>query len=475
MAKKGPTKLDDLLPQVMADIPAGTTEQGARSTTALGDPACPICGGLGFYRKDVPVGHPEFGRALPCRCVEPILQETRKKEMNALGSMEALGEMTFERFHPEGIGLPPERQQTLSAAYTAAFRFAEGPHGWLLLSGGFGVGKTHLAAAIGNMAMENKHVVIFIMVPDLLDHLRSSYSPESAETYDELFERLKDIPLLILDDMGAESSTAWAQEKLFQLLSHRHLRRLPTVITTNKPINAFEPRIRSRLMDHDLIDHYQILATDYRGGGYVDYLVELSELDLHAHQTFESFEVPRSGRQRNDIEACRKLAWNYADAPEGWLIFYGEPGAGKTHLAAAIANHIRQAQPQVLFISLPKLLDHLRAAFSPRSILPYDVRFEQVKQAPLLVLDDLHGKVSSPWAAEKLFQLVDYRYLTRKPTVFTLGEKGKDLQKLTAEDPRLVSRLKDESIALMCYMVRTSSNMRGRQTRFKGEEGEMEF
>jgi DNA replication protein DnaC len=443
----------------MSPPPSSSNETGGP-----GDPVCPVCGGKGFYYKEVEVGHPDFGRAFVCACARPRLEQMRRRQMNALGTAVMLEEMTFERFRPDGVGLTPERQRTLRAAYEAALAFARYPHGWLLLSGGFGVGKTHLAAAIAHEVTARGEEALFVFVPDLLDHLRASYAPTSPEPYDEVFERLKQAPLLILDDLGAESPTPWAQEKLFQLLNHRYLRRLPTVITTNRPIEAIEPRLRSRLMDVELVVHMRILAADYRGGGYVDHLSELNELDLHADQTFETFHIPGTGREelRQNLLTVRNAALEYAERPEGWIAFLGKPGVGKTHLAAAIANHVRQTQPQILFVSTARLLDHLRAAFTPGSTLSFDVRFEQIRQAPLLVLDDLRGQASSSWAEEKLFQLIDYRYLTRRPTVFTISTADREMKELVNTDPRIAARLQDESLCLLCFL-KGSGRTRGRR------------
>ncbi len=443
---------------------SSSTNEPERAQTGLGDPNCPICHGYGFYVKDVPLGHPDFGKAVICDCARPKIQAKRKRQMNALGSMELLTRMTFESFHPEGIGLTAERRKTVRAAFEAARRFAETQRGWLLFSGGYGVGKTHLAAAIGNEVIRRGGEALFILAPDLLDHLRATFAPNSPETYDELFDRLKNTPLLILDDLGAESATPWAQEKLFQLLNHRYLRRLPTVITTNRPLSALEARIRSRLMDVDLVEHHRILAADYRGGGYIDHLVELSELDLHEFQTFENFVIPGTGRQDiiSNLTNARNAAWQFAEAPQGWLTFIGKSGVGKTHLAAAIANHVRRAQPEVLFISMPRLMDFLRAAMAPNASLSLMVRFEQIKEAPLLILDDLSPRMSSVWAAEKLFQLIDYRYLTRKPTVFTITTADKDLKELQNSAPRIFTRLGDDSLSQI-YLIKASGRPRGQR------------
>jgi DNA replication protein DnaC len=102
------------------------------------------------------------------------------------------------------------------------------------------------------------------VVPDLLDHLRSSFSPESKVTYDELFEKVKTSPLLILDDLGTESSTPWAQEKLYQILNYRYNSRLATVITVAGFLEGIEGRLASRLQDPKLSNVIPISAPDYR-------------------------------------------------------------------------------------------------------------------------------------------------------------------------------------------------------------------
>ena len=115
--------------------------------------------------------------------------------------------------------------------------------------GGYGCGKTHLAAAIANAVVQRGITPLFVTVPDLLDHLRATYAPYLSGGYSDRFEQVRTTPLLILDDLGTENTTSWALEKLFQLLNYRYLMRLPTVITTNQELEHLDPRLRSRLAD----------------------------------------------------------------------------------------------------------------------------------------------------------------------------------------------------------------------------------
>ena len=175
--------------------------------------------------------------------------------------------MTFGAFDSAGNAADQEDQFSLQHALTAAKTFVRYPDGWLLLAGPHGCGKTHLSAAIIGERIRAGEVAFFAFVPDLLDHLRSTFSPNSSIEYDHLFEQVKSIPLLVLDDLGAESGTPWAQEKLYQLIVHRHNRRLPTVINTYLPMEELEhahPRVASRLKDTALVNWIPISAPDFR-------------------------------------------------------------------------------------------------------------------------------------------------------------------------------------------------------------------
>jgi DNA replication protein DnaC len=154
----------------------------------------------------------------------------------------------------------------LDDALRAAMQFAEKPEGWLVLTGPYGSGKTHLAAAIANHRAGEGFPVMFVVVPDLLDHLRATFSPDSTTRYDQRFEEVRTVPLLVLDDLGTQATTPWVREKLYQLLNHRYNAALPTVITTADRLDQIDERLRTRMLDQRLCDLRHITAPAFRGG-----------------------------------------------------------------------------------------------------------------------------------------------------------------------------------------------------------------
>ena len=135
--------------------------------------------------------------------------------------------------------------------------------------------------------------------------------------YDEFFDRVRNTPLLILDDLGAQTSTPWAKEKLDQLLNYRFNSQLATVIVAIVPIDQLEARTHTRLADPNLCQVYQIddeeALSEYCWG---------PEFALQQTMTFESFDWRRinlPAEQRQNLEEAFKLALRFAQSPEGWM------------------------------------------------------------------------------------------------------------------------------------------------------------
>jgi DNA replication protein DnaC len=390
----------------------------------------------------LPTGKPDFSRVIPCRCTQEVRDKERKTHLLRYSNLGALARFTFDNLLPQGKSGDPKNQELFSRACEAAQAFAREPKGWLILAGPSSSGKTHLAAAIANESIRQARPALFISTPDLLDRLRSAYRPTSEIPYDEFFDQVRSAPLLILDDLGAQAATPWAKEKLDQLLNYRFNNELPTVIATIAPIEELDDRIRSRLTNPELSRIYVLEEREA--------LSEYSwdpQFELEKAMTFTSFKrrPNLSAEQQQNLEAALNLALRFAKLPEGWLVLMGGTGSGKTHLAAAIVNHHYQARKPALFVVVPDFLDHLRSAFNPESKVSYDRLFEKVKTAPMLVLDDFGEQTTTPWAREKLYQVINYRYNARLATVITTRYSLEEI--LEQAEVAISSRLVDHKIS----------------------------
>jgi len=414
----------------------------AEPAEAVEEGVCPLCRGAGFVRRDVALDHPDFGRAYPCRCVLDEREDERLTRLLRYSNLGPLSRLTFENLMARGRSTDPRNQERFAQAAAAAREFAREPGGWLVFWGPSGCGKTHLAAAIANGAIEMGQPTLFVVVPDLLDHLRAAYSAGSELPYDELFEQVRSVPLVVLDDLGAHSATPWAQEKLFQLINHRYNHRLPTVFTSSRPVEELDERLRTRLTDAGLSRVFQLeCGAGARTGAFGGLALPL----IH-NMTFDSFSLKSLSQETaSNLRQAFAVARDYAErSPDRWLVLLGRTGCGKTHLAAAIGHRLEAKGMAVEFCVVPDLLEMLRSAFgADTGAGRFDQVFEAVRTAPFLILDDLGVHSATPWAQEKLFQILNYRYNARLGTVLTLGCSLEELP-----EP-WVSRMYDAEVSMI--------------------------
>jgi DNA replication protein DnaC len=404
------------------------------------------------------MGDPRFGRLEACICRAADIAEGARTHLFEMSRLDRLSHLTFDNFEAQGNKkaeklMTPQDKNSLQSARERGEDFAQNQKGWLLIEGGYGCGKTHLAAAIANFAVSNGTPTLFITVPDLLDTLRFAYSdPET--TFEARFEEVRNCDLLILDDFGTQNATGWAQEKLFQIMNYRYINKLPTVITTNLMLDEIESRIRSRLQDEEFVQHLRITAPDYRRPTETSNpgisMLSLPEMKAMTFKLFETREdevgkeavtttttekQDRFGNKVKDKEITRvkvtqedikslgkafRAAVDFAEEPEGWLVLLGGSFCGKTHLAAAIGNYRIELGGQATLVEVADLLDYMRQTFRPTSDVSFDRRFNEIKTTPLLILDDLkESGTSSVWAEDKLYQVLNHRYYAHLPTVIT--------------------------------------------------------
>jgi len=430
----------------------------------------------------VPLGHEKFGKVESCVCRAKDVAQSARARLFAMSNLEQLSHLTFENFQPEGNEkakfMTPQDKESLRLAFEASQDFARNLKGWLLLEGKYGSGKTHLAAAIANLAVSHGVPTLFITVPDLLDSLRFAYDDPST-TFEQRFEEIRGATLLVLDDFGTQNATPWAQEKLFQIINHRYINRLTTVITTNLMLDEIEGRIRSRLQDDSMVRRASISSPDYRRpeetsnpGINMLAMPKMKEMTLQSFQTREDElgredvtvhwtekadrfgnkvkdkQIERVKITKDDIKTLHDAfaaAARFAEEPHGWLTFLGDSFCGKTHLAAAVANYRIGLGGQALMISVSEMLDYLRQTFRQNSDVSFDRRFHEVRSTPLLILDDLkESGLSSHWAEDKFLSILDHRYNNQLPTVITSTMRMEDFAK---SYPNLWNKLLDPQMS----------------------------
>jgi DNA replication protein DnaC len=147
----------------------------------------------------------------------------------------------------------------------------------LVLSGGAGSGKTHLAVAVLRELVRLCKILdgtdgwckhdrkgCFVSVPELLAKIRATYSDPNGDE-ERLIDTYASVKYLVLDDLGAEKSTEWSISTLYLIIDRRYREMLPTIVTTNLTVDeigqGLSRRIASRLASGKVIT---IKAPDYR-------------------------------------------------------------------------------------------------------------------------------------------------------------------------------------------------------------------
>lgn len=408
-------------------------------------PDCPECGGSRFITFRVPLNDPRFGKAFPCQLCSVGREQSEADAFRRFSNLGGLSGVSFEETSVDGVLGQLGSGELFRAALAVCREYAESPGGWLVLVGPAGSGKTHLAACVVNRRVELREQAFFVVCADLLDHLRAGYGPESEVGYDELLERVREVPLLALDAVGSHYGTVWSEEKLLQVLDHRYRRRLPTVVTLSVPLarvgsDSLMFRLSGRGGVSRVLELGRFEVSSRSGLGEI-------EPEMSSRMTFASFELGGAGVEApEDLESLEQAydsALAYSESLDGWLVFAGGPASGKTHLAVAVASAARARGVRTVFAFVPSLLDHLRAAFNPESAVSYDEAFDLVQSVDLLVLDGLGAERSTPWVEEKLGQLLSLRYNARRPTVITTSATFAELR---GSRPAIWSRLRDPTL-----------------------------
>ena len=225
---------------------------------------CNICGGAGYVHPLKVDGKVDYSSVTPCSCQADKIKVERHQRYLKFCHLPAESDgLTFEAFQTKG-------NKTLESALAYAKELASGVQAtkWLTLIGTTGCGKTHLAIAICRQWLNEGKVARYGFVPLLLKELKDGFELNGEYSYRARFDALCSIPLLVLDDLGVEKSTEWAQEQLQTIIHYRGLNALPLIVTTNRPLSDLKGdelgRIASRLRRETWCRVVTITASEYR-------------------------------------------------------------------------------------------------------------------------------------------------------------------------------------------------------------------
>jgi DNA replication protein DnaC len=179
-----------------------------------------------------------------CKAAEEAERERAELERQR---KEFLARLRRDANIPKRFRGPDLATANLSPAIAEKARqFVDGEISGLFLTGIPGSGKTHLACAIAHALLEKGIGVSFRPVPELLFSIRASYEGD-GEREGRIIEACQQIPVLILDDMGAEKASEFSLERLYLVVDSRYREMKPLIVTSNLSLDGIAQKLHDRL------------------------------------------------------------------------------------------------------------------------------------------------------------------------------------------------------------------------------------
>lgn len=222
---------------------------------------CEKCQDTGLIEDYDEERHVSYGTKL-CSCHTELLKKYASEKMSSMTPLELSSFEDFDlEYYPKTAEKGKSPYDAMKDVYNRCMKYAEKfdtDSVSLYFCGRTGLGKTHLSLAIANEAMQKGYNVVYGSVITFLNKLeREKFGrADSFETEDILINA----DLLILDDLGAEFSTAVATSALYNIINSRIARGVPTIISSNLSLEEIKTRypesIASRIIGNYVVVNF---------------------------------------------------------------------------------------------------------------------------------------------------------------------------------------------------------------------------
>jgi DNA replication protein DnaC len=220
--------------------------------------ACPDgrCDGSGFLYDD------DTRRARDCTCRPRRLARRKARKLAGVIPRRYQG-VSFDRAPVTQIEQHVVRD-VRRYVDSLEQRLEEGRGIWF--QGDVGTGKTTLAMLVSRTALEAGRSVAIYSLPRLLAEIRDTYEEGSRHSYTGLLDRLAEVDLLHVDDVGTEKTSPWVLEQLYAIVNSRYEEQRSIVLTTNLDRDALSEQINPRTVSRleEMCEELPLFGADHR-------------------------------------------------------------------------------------------------------------------------------------------------------------------------------------------------------------------